>query len=123
VRFDERLILKVVSHGIAPTLGQSVIVHGLIAVSTTIGTIVPGTIVLIGSIKWSMDLKDVLATNLRRIRHAKKLTQEALAERAELSPRYIGKIEGASTSPTVTVLGRLAEALEIDACELIRVVR
>ena len=69
-----------------------------------------------------MDLKDVLATNLRRIRHAKELTQEALAERAELSPRYIGKIESASTSPTVTVLGRLAEALEVDPCELLRFV-
>jgi transcriptional regulator with XRE-family HTH domain len=69
-----------------------------------------------------MDLKDVLATNLRRIRHDKDLTQEALAERAELSPRYIGKIERASTSPTVTVLGRLAEALEVEPCELLHVV-
>jgi transcriptional regulator with XRE-family HTH domain len=33
-----------------------------------------------------MDLKEVLATNLRRERHAQKLTQEELADRAGLQP-------------------------------------
>src|SRR5258708_38431606 len=40
-----------------------------------------------------MDLKEVVAINLRRLRHAKGMTQEQLAEQAGLSVRYIGGIE------------------------------
>ena len=67
-----------------------------------------------------MDLKEVMAINLRRLRHAKGMTQEELAERAGLSARYVGGIERADVSASVTVLGRIAEALEIEATELIR---
>jgi transcriptional regulator with XRE-family HTH domain len=67
-----------------------------------------------------MDLKDSMAVNMRRIRYAKKLTQEELADRAGLSARYLGSIERGNVSASVTVLGRLADALEIDPCELIR---
>jgi transcriptional regulator with XRE-family HTH domain len=67
-----------------------------------------------------MDLKEVMAVNLRRLRHAKKMTQEELAERAGLSARYVGGIERADVSASVTVLGRIAEALEVEATELVR---
>jgi transcriptional regulator with XRE-family HTH domain len=67
-----------------------------------------------------MDLKEVMAINLRRIRHDKHMTQEELADRAGLSARYIGAIERANKSASVTVLGRLAEALGIDAAILIK---
>jgi transcriptional regulator with XRE-family HTH domain len=60
-----------------------------------------------------------MAVNLRRIRHDKKMTQEELADRAGLSARYIGAIERADKSASVTVLGRIAEALGIDAAALI----
>ncbi|TXH36485.1 MAG: XRE family transcriptional regulator [Rhodospirillaceae bacterium] len=69
-----------------------------------------------------MDLKEVMAVNLRRLRHAKKMTQEELAERAGLSARYIGGIERADVSASVTVLGRIAEALDVEAPELVRAV-
>lgn len=67
-----------------------------------------------------MDLKEVMAVNLRRVRHDKKLTQEELAHRAVISARYVGKIERANVSASVSVLGRLASALGVDPCELIR---
>lgn len=67
-----------------------------------------------------MDLKEVMARNLRRIRHAKKLTQEELADRARLSMRYVGAIERGDVSASVTVLGQIAEALEVDPAELLR---
>jgi DNA-binding XRE family transcriptional regulator len=73
----------------------------------------------IGSII-AMDLKEVMAVNLRRLRHAKKMTQEELAERAGLSARYVGGIERADVSASVTVLGRIADALEVEAHELVR---
>ena len=65
-----------------------------------------------------MDLKEVVAINLRRLRHAKGMTQETLAERAGLSARYVGGIERADVSASVTVLGRIADALEVEATEL-----
>jgi transcriptional regulator with XRE-family HTH domain len=61
-----------------------------------------------------------MATNVRRERQAKKMTQEELADRAGLSARYLGSIERATVSASVTVLGRVAQALRIDPCELIR---
>jgi transcriptional regulator with XRE-family HTH domain len=67
-----------------------------------------------------MDLKEVMAINLRRLRHAKGMTQEELAERAGLSARYIGAIERARVSASVTVLGQVADALEIEAGDLVR---
>ena len=67
-----------------------------------------------------MDLKKAMAINLRRERQAKGLTQEELADRASLSARYLGSIERATVSASVTVLGRLAQALRIDPCDLIR---
>ena len=70
-----------------------------------------------------MDLKEVMAVNLRRVRHDKDLTQEELAHRAGVSARYIGKIERANVSASVTVLGRLAKALDLGPCELLRAIR
>ena len=66
-----------------------------------------------------MDLNEVMAVNLRRIRHARNMTQEELAHVSKLSARYIGKIERANVSATVTVLGQLAVALDVEPAELI----
>jgi transcriptional regulator with XRE-family HTH domain len=67
-----------------------------------------------------MDLKRAMATNVRRERLARGWNQEELAHRARLSSRYLGSIERAAVSASVTVLGRLAQALRVDPCELIR---
>jgi len=67
-----------------------------------------------------MDLKHVLAKNLRRLRHERDLTQEDVAGLTGLSLRYIGSIERARVSASVTVLGKLATALKTDACQLIK---
>ncbi len=67
-----------------------------------------------------MDLKEIMARNLRQIRHDKKLTQEELADRAGLSMRYVGAIERGDVSASVTVLGQIAVALEIEPGELLK---
>ncbi len=66
-----------------------------------------------------MDLKEVMAINLRRIRHDKQLTQEELADSAGLSARYIGAIERADVSASVTVLGQIADALGVEPAKLV----
>ena len=55
-----------------------------------------------------------MAINVRRERRARELTQEELAYRAGLSARYLGSIERATVSASVTVLGRLARALRVE---------
>jgi transcriptional regulator with XRE-family HTH domain len=55
-----------------------------------------------------MDLKRAMASNVRRERYARGLTQEDLADRAGLSARYLGSIERETVSASVTVLGRLS---------------
>jgi transcriptional regulator with XRE-family HTH domain len=67
-----------------------------------------------------MNLTEVMATNVRRARHVGKMTQEELADRAGLSARYLGSIERAEVSVTITILERVAKALGIDPGELIR---
>ena len=67
-----------------------------------------------------MSLREIVATNLRRLRHAKGMSQEELAEKAGLSARYVGAVERADKSASVTVLGRIADALKIEPAELIQ---
>lgn len=67
-----------------------------------------------------MDLKDVLATNLRRIRNERGKTQEEMAYILGISSRYLGSIERARVSPSVTLLGKFAVALKTDPCRLIQ---
>jgi len=67
-----------------------------------------------------MDLNEVMATNLRRLRHDKRLTQEELAGRAGLSSRYIGAIERADVSASITVLEQIAKALGVGAADLLK---
>lgn len=67
-----------------------------------------------------MDLKEVMARNLRRKRHDQKLTQEELAERAGLSARYLGAVERGDVSASVTVLGKIADALGVEPAELVK---
>ncbi len=67
-----------------------------------------------------MDLKEIMAMNLRRKRHDQHMTQEDLAERAGLSARYVGAIERGDVSASVTVLGQIAEALGVEPGDLLR---
>jgi transcriptional regulator with XRE-family HTH domain len=62
----------------------------------------------------------VFGSLIRELRAKRGLTQEALAERTELSVSYIGFIERGENVPTLTIVLNLAEALDIDAADLVR---
>lgn len=66
-----------------------------------------------------MDLREIMATNVRTLRAARKMTQEELADRTDISARYLGSIERAKVSASITVVGRIAEALGVAAHELL----
>jgi transcriptional regulator with XRE-family HTH domain len=48
---------------------------------------------------------------IRKYRLAQKLSQEALAEKAEVHPTYVGLLERGLRTPGLDVAGRLAQAL------------
>lgn len=56
---------------------------------------------------------------LRRLRNERGLSQERLAEAANLTADYIGFIERGENVPTLTVLLKLAKALSVDAGDLL----
>lgn len=66
-----------------------------------------------------MDLKDILSTNLRLIRNETCRTQEDMAHLLGISLRYLGSIERGRVSPSVTLLGKFADALAVSPCKLI----
>jgi len=60
-----------------------------------------------------------LGAAVRRQRKAKKLTQEKLAERADLSTNYVGNIERGEYDVTVSTLRRVAAAMGCTASALL----
>lgn len=63
---------------------------------------------------------ETLAVNIRRMRAQAGMTQEELADRSEVSARYIGSVERARVAVSVTVLERIANAFGVEAFELLR---
>lgn len=66
-----------------------------------------------------MSWEVIVGRNVRRLRKAKGLTQEALAHAAEIDARYVGGIERGEENPSIAVIGRLAKVLEIHPRELL----
>jgi len=67
-----------------------------------------------------MDLRQVFATNLRHHRHAKGLSQEALADRAKINRTYLSKLETGATWAGLEIIGKLARVLKVDPAELLK---
>jgi transcriptional regulator with XRE-family HTH domain len=61
-----------------------------------------------------MTLREIVARNLRQIRHAKGLSQEELADRAGINRNYVGMLERSEHAATVDMLEQLALALDVD---------
>lgn len=66
-----------------------------------------------------MEIREVLALNLRKFRQAKGLSQEGLAHCADIDRTYISAIERSVYAASIEVVDRLARALEIEAAELL----
>jgi transcriptional regulator with XRE-family HTH domain len=67
-----------------------------------------------------MDLRQQFATNLRRIRHERKLSQEGLAHEAGVDRAYMSRVERAVTYVGLEIIGKLAEVLKVDPAEFFR---
>ena len=61
-----------------------------------------------------------VAGQVRDIRKARHMSQRQLAGRMQVPRTYISKIENGKAIPTLGSLERLAAALEVDVCHLVR---
>ena len=61
-----------------------------------------------------------VAKVLRVHRHALGLSQEAFAERVDLSKNYIGNLERGEYEPSVSTLARAAKQFNLKASDLLR---
>lgn len=66
-----------------------------------------------------LEMADAFALVLKKHREAKNLSQEALAEKADLHPTYIGLVERSLRNPSLNVSKSLAKALGTPLAKLI----
>lgn len=62
----------------------------------------------------------ILGSSIKKLREQKKITQESLAERADIHTSYIGQIERGLRYPSLKVLFKIADALNIKPAELLK---
>ena len=60
-----------------------------------------------------MDVVQLLGVNVRHHRKLKGMSQEALAAEAGMERSYVSDLERGTRNPSVTALGRLAKALDV----------
>lgn len=65
-----------------------------------------------------MDVRQRLATNVRRLRKETGLSQEDFANEHGIDRTYVSGIERGRRNPTILVVERLANALGVDVQEL-----
>lgn len=64
------------------------------------------------------DIKTILGARIRKLRKERKLSQEALAEKADLHYTFIGEVERGEKNISLMSLEKLAKALEIALIDL-----
>jgi transcriptional regulator with XRE-family HTH domain len=64
--------------------------------------------------------RETIAENMKRWRQARGLSQRALADKTGLTYVHIARLELAQSNPRLSTLERLAEALGVDAVDLLR---
>lgn len=64
--------------------------------------------------------RDRIAANIRRLRRAKGMSQEQLAEVAQFHRTYVSQLERSVTNISIDGLERLAQVLGVDISDLLQ---
>ncbi|SEE68120.1 DNA-binding transcriptional regulator, XRE-family HTH domain [Rhizobiales bacterium GAS191] len=67
-----------------------------------------------------MDIREDFARNLRKFRHQRNLSQEALAHEAGIDRTYVSALERGVYSASLTMVGKLAKVLGVEPAALLR---
>ena len=65
-----------------------------------------------------MTINKQLGARIRYLRQQKNMTIEDLALDAEVNRNYLGDLERGTRNPTLLILNRIAEALDVDLSTL-----
>ncbi len=66
-----------------------------------------------------MSLRQNLATNLRRIRAKREMSQDDFAALIDIHRTYLNHLEGAKRSPTIDVIEKMAARLDVSITDLL----
>jgi transcriptional regulator with XRE-family HTH domain len=66
-----------------------------------------------------MDLLTRFASNVRRLRSKKKLSQKALADKVGISVSYVSMLERGQRSPPLETIEKMAKALSVPPATLL----
>jgi transcriptional regulator with XRE-family HTH domain len=66
-----------------------------------------------------MNMRKLVGRNFGRLRAAAHLTQEQVAERANLSQQYVSGLERGQRNPTIETVYALAQALGVGHLDLL----
>jgi transcriptional regulator with XRE-family HTH domain len=67
-----------------------------------------------------MDIRNVLAQNIRRYRKQKGWTQEDLAEALGTDRTYVSSMERGLRNPSIQVVSKIAEVLGVESFMLLK---
>lgn len=67
-----------------------------------------------------MDLRKLFATNLRRLRRERRISQEKLANDAGIDRAYLSRVERAVTFVGLEIIGKLSSELGVEPVEFFR---
>lgn len=67
-----------------------------------------------------MDIRQLFAANLRRLRHEKGFSQEGLAHEANVDRAHVSKIERGVTYVGLEIIGKFATVLDVAPDEFLR---
>ena len=71
------------------------------------------------SVSTFIAVQQQLALRIKALRRAAGLSQEALAHDADIDRTYISQLERALVNPSLAVLVRISEVLEVSVAELL----
>ncbi len=60
------------------------------------------------------DILNIVSDNIRIARLQKRISQEKLAEKIDISTKYLNMIENRKANPTIVIVIRICQALGID---------
>jgi transcriptional regulator with XRE-family HTH domain len=67
-----------------------------------------------------MEIREVLALNLRKLRQSRGLSQEELAHRAGIDRTYVSSLERSVYAAGIDVVDRIARVLGVEASDLLK---
>jgi len=66
-----------------------------------------------------MTMRETLARNMRRLRAARRMSQEKLGFEADITTTYVSLIETEKYAASIDVIERIANALNVTTSELL----